>query len=229
MPGELGLPFDPKKTPVEGLREIAVGNEATTVAIKHASSLLTLNVNDLRGGDVFLFRRPDGGSWWKWADPIERYQSLLLTKEAARWRHVAILDGNFLVWDAMPKLDVRVRPLREVLRENQTITVVRPKAIIDPNRLSTSLLMFSDHDYRMFRLDTGGALANRLIYRLAPDQKQAKAPEEGSVICSIFVSNVLRRCTTAPFFRPLAITVPGDFAQDAMFDPVPIDWCRIRI
>jgi hypothetical protein len=158
-----------------------------------------------------MFRRPDSwtGRLQSNFDVIVRYQAALLPVDAARWRHVGVLDDHFQVWDAMPKLNVRSRPLREVLRERTVIAITRPQVPVDPVRLRTTLLMFSNHDYRM---------------SVVP-----KRSAEGAVICSIFASNVLRRTTRAALFRSLPIVVPGDFAHDPMFKPAPINWCQIAM
>ena len=227
MVAEFALPFSATTHAIENLPEVQLDEKMTLVAVRVERNLVSINVHDLRPGDVFLFRRPDG-----WVanirsrfDVIVRYQEAILAPEHSCWTHVGILDDNFQVWDAMPRLNVRCKSLREVLREGQVISIRRPRVDVDPIRLRTSLLMFSNHDYRIFRLETGGHLAARLIAR-AHDENN-KPPADGAVICSTFVAHVLRRTTTRPFFRQLPVVVPGDFAQDDMFQDVPLYWCKI--
>lgn len=227
MFAELAIPFSAKKNNFDLLPQISAGTQTTLVAIRAEDHSVTINIHDLRPGDVFLFRRPEGlvAGIASRLDVIVKYQAAILAPENSLWRHVGILDDNYQVWDAMPKLDVRSRPLREVLRDKATITIRRPQVEIDPIRLRTSLLSFSNHDYRIFRIETGGHLASRLLARTSGTK--VGTPTDGAVICSTFVSHVLRRTTTQPFFRSLPVVVPGDYASDKMFETVLIQWCRI--
>jgi hypothetical protein len=224
---ELALPFSAKNHTLENLAEISAGARASLVAVKSERHYLSLNIHDLRAGDVFLYRRPDGwaASLQSRFDVIIRYQAAILKAENSVWTHVGVLDDNLQVWDAMPRLNVRSRPLREVLREKTILSIRRPLVSIDPVRLRTSLLNFSNHDYRVFRIETGGQLASRLLARTADGR--GAVPAEGALICSTFVAHVLRRTAIHPFFRSLPIVVPGDFAQDEAFELVSIAWCKI--
>lgn len=191
-----------------------------------------MNYPQLQPGDVFLF---DGGK----PDPlvpraISRFQARIFADEssAVRWRHVGILDRNLQVWDAMPSLNVRARPLREVLVGVGRLCVVRPKKPVDPDRLSEGLLEFSRGQYKIFASDTGGELAKRLLDRLPKKgKKRAKArrqvPNPNFVICSTFVTYVLRYTTGYNFLKHCAVQVPGDFAVDKDFAFLELEWCRL--
>jgi hypothetical protein len=91
--------------------------------------------------------------------------------------------------------------------------------------------MLSNHQYRIFKLETGGHLITRLHHRTQgrrPGYRRHTAAE-GMFFCSIFVQTALRWTTRTAFFRTLPVVVPADFAVDPMFTAVPIQWCRITI
>ena len=236
---ELPLPFKNKKEDIDSLPEIYATRQATLVAVNFDGRNVSINFDELQPGDVILSRgaRPSISI----GDAIVAYQKVVLAAQYpwiaeghahAVWTHVALLDENHQVWDAMPGLNVRARPLREVLRENGTISVRRSQIYIDPGQLSSSLLHFSNETYRIFKLETGGSLAARFVARrsraLNGDAHSTRAmPSDKSVICSTFVSSVLRHATQTGFFRELEVVVPGDFSADRMFAPVGLRWCRI--
>jgi hypothetical protein len=222
MFSELLVPFDEAKFPLSQLEEVTGAHLSATVSVNCSGIFISLNFTDLKAGDVVLYREQAEDRF----DPIVAYQLLLHDSQAARWRHIGILDGQMLVWDAMPKLNVRCRPLRDWIAEPGCLSVFRPNCPVDPVRLATSLLMFSNHEYRFFKLDTGGQLVWRLLRR-ASAEPGSFVPPENSVVCSTFVYSVLRRATGQPFFRPLIVVTPADFADDQMFEPVAIAWRRV--
>jgi hypothetical protein len=80
MFGELALPFDAGKHPIEGIHKLGSVDPATVVAIEHDGHFISINIVDLRAGDVLMFRRPDGwtGRLQSNFDVIVRYQAALL-------------------------------------------------------------------------------------------------------------------------------------------------------
>jgi hypothetical protein len=80
MFGELALPFDAGKHPIEGTHKLGSVDPATVVAIEHDGHFISINIVDLRAGDVLMFRRPDGwtGRLQSNFDVIVRYQAALL-------------------------------------------------------------------------------------------------------------------------------------------------------
>ena len=203
-----------------GPRLDPLGPIYTQVAVAVGSRIVSLNVRDLRAGDVLLFRRPDPVK-----SPVFLYQSALFAGGAAGWTHCAILDENFSVWDSMPNRDVRQRSLRDVLREQCDLLVVRSSRAIDPVRLRVTLLQFSNHQYRVFRIETGGRLAARLLRAKLPASAGA---QDRHTICSLFVADVLRRVCRYPFFRSLPITLPADFLSDPDFARVRLAWHEVE-
>jgi hypothetical protein len=219
---ELPVPFDETKFPPSQLEEVNGGPVSTAVSVNCSGVFISLNFTDLKAGDIILYREQAEDRF----DPIVAYQLFLHESLAARWRHVGILDGQMLVWDAMPKLNVRCRPLRDWITEPGCLSFFRPKCPVDPMRLGTSLLMFSNYQWRIFRLDTGGQLVWRLLRRVGAETG-GFVPPDNSVVCSTFVSSVLRRATQQPFFRSHIVVTPADFADDEMFEPVAVAWRRV--
>ncbi|MCS3729715.1 hypothetical protein [Bradyrhizobium betae] len=174
----LAVPYVPSGEAIESLASLPRDALLSTVAVNVDGHLLSMNYPQLQPGDVFLF---DGGK----PDPllpraIPRFQARIFGDEAnvIKWRHVGILDRNFQVWDAMPSLNVRARPLREVLVDVGRICVVRPKKPIDPDRLSEGLLEFSRGQYRIFTSDTAGELVKRLLVRLPVKERSSSKQED---------------------------------------------------
>jgi len=102
---ELLLPFDPEAYSPAELQDPRLSGRLTVIAIQHEQDLVTVNVPDLRAGDVILFRNQR--RWLRDAfDPIVGYQRILFPPSAypnaAYWTHVGLLDENMQVWDAMP-------------------------------------------------------------------------------------------------------------------------------
>src|SRR4051812_22609478 len=113
MAGGVGLPFSSSGESIESLPTLPLDERASILAVKAGDHYVSINYPDLHAGDVFLFStgKPDP----LFRNVIEPFQEAVFnSRDVARWRHVGILDQNYLVWDAMPKLDVRSRPLREI-------------------------------------------------------------------------------------------------------------------
>lgn len=198
-----------------------LGPAFTQAAIVSGQHAATINVGDIRAGDVFLVGRASATNRFK--NPVYRYQRLLFDADTAQWTHCAVIDENLTVWDAMPSADVRSRPLRELLREAHRLRLVRPAVAPDPTLLRTSLLQFSNHSYRVLDIATLG----RLGARLARAGTWANpVTDDRTVMCSLFVSNVLRRSTKHGYFRRLPVVIPADFAADRDFADVPLHWCH---
>lgn len=225
MAGEISLPFKSLGLATEALTRVPFDSRISVVAIDHGGSYVSINYLDLLPGDVILF---DAGKFDPLVLPaIARYQNEVFHDlNVAKWKHVGILDDNLQVWDAMPGLDVRVRPLREILVPLSRICVRRPCVPVPVDELRDSLVRLSSVSTYRFGLDTGRGLASRLRARV-DDRVRPTAVESKRVICSVFVSNVLRRATKHPFFRSLPIVLPGDFVVDDQFTTVDLDWCCI--
>ncbi|MDP4022226.1 hypothetical protein Q8W71_06305 [Methylobacterium sp. NEAU 140] len=196
----------------------SLGALFTLCAVSFEGRTFSLNVADIRAGDVIIQSRPSIDQ----LNPVYRYQRLLFGADVARWTHCGIIDENLTVWDAMPGAHVRSRPLRVLLSESHRLKIVRPVIPPAPVGLRTSLLQFSNHQYSVFSVETVGRLGARLA-RAGPWPNPAT--NDGTVMCSLFVSDVLRRSTRHGFFRQLPIAVPADFATDADFTDVPLHWC----
>lgn len=112
------------------------------VAVKHGAGFVSLNVGDLRPGDVLLFRGRAKAS-----HIVRSAQRPLFDESTAEWTHCAIIDRNLSVWDARPDLNVGCRALNDLLRSSHTITAVRPVVEVDPARLERSLVEFSGQSY----------------------------------------------------------------------------------
>lgn len=223
----LSLPFE--GTP-STLGSIAAKGRYSVIGIKAGDFTVTINVNDIKAGDVVAFSAIRSGFVPFFVDPIISYQKAVLAAEHATWSHVGIIDQNFIVWDAMPQANVRRRPLAEVLREKRVIRILRPYVEIDAGMLEKALIFFSNDAYSLFKAETGGRLAARLL-REQTDKILASTPmvlpAESVVICSSFVSKVLRRASRYPFFSQLPVTVPADFIASGDFAPIPLAWKRI--
>jgi hypothetical protein len=193
------------------------------VAVDHDGEYVSINYPDILPGDVVLF---DVDKFDPLVTPvIAAYQNEIFgDPNIARWRHVGIMDDNFQVWDAMPALDVRVRPLREVLNALARVCVRRPVAPIDADLLRDSLMQMSSKSTYKFNYDTGRGLVNRLRRRAGTNEATAKAVS-GDVICSNFVERVLFRATGKEFFKKLPIVLPADYMVHAQFRAIDLHWC----
>jgi hypothetical protein len=227
MAGVIALPFASTGTATSTITRLPFDSRASVVAIHHHNEYVSLNYIDLKPGDVILF---DVGKFDPLVTPaIARYQNRIFgNPDTARWKHVGILDDNFQVWDAMPELNVRVRPLREILVPLSRICIRRSLQEIDVHRLRDSLIKLSSANEYKFSIHTGGALLSRLRARVDQGHLE-KGLKSNKVICSMFVANVLRRATLHPYFKKLPIVLPGDFmASDNEFRTVELEWCCIE-
>jgi hypothetical protein len=219
----IALPFNSNGYAASTLARIPFDTRASIVAVDHEGEYVSINYPDLRPGDVILF---DMDKFDPLFTPmIAVYQSeIFKDSKIARWRHVGILDDNYQVWDAMPGLDVRVRPLREVLSALSRVCVRRPVSPIDVNLLRDSLMQISSKSKYRFNYDTGKGLVSRLRKRGDTTSMTAKAIS-GDVICSNFVEKVLWRASGKVFFSKLPIVLPADYMVSREFRSVDLHWC----
>ena len=181
-------PYDKNKTPLNGLETIEGVRPVTTIALMYDEQLISINCNELRPGDVFLFHNSEKKPGLDDL-AISAYQEAVSGSSASKWQHVAILDEAYNIWDAMPSSHVRCRPLRDVLSETAEILIVRPQVDIDSAKLSRSLLKFSRGSYRIYSMHTGFLLLRRLGGRLIPAlhrPSSIKKAQNRIVICVVF-------------------------------------------
>lgn len=224
MPGEISLPFKSNGIATSALKKLPFDSKASALTVDHGGEYITVNYLDLLPGDVILF---DTGKFDPILTPsISRYQEQVLKdKNDARWKHVGILDDNLLVWDAMPSLDVRSRPLREVLTPLSRICIRRSRIVIDVDKLRDALLQVSNTTQYRFATKINAALALRLLTKRLGKRKWKAEFTPKKVVCSIFVATVLWRATGHDFIPDVPIVVPGDFASDPDFQAIEVEWC----
>lgn len=225
MAGDIALPFSSSGYKIDALKKIPFDKVASVVAIDHDGDFVTINYRDLQPGDVILFDTDKFDPLMMPAIAVYQNQIFKNTR-IARWRHVGILDDNFQVWDAMPKLDVRVRPLREVLSSLSRICVRRPLKNIDADLLRDALMQLSSKSKYKFNIDYGKGLATRLRKRIPPNKSITRSMTS-DVICSEFVDRVLLRATKHQFFEKLPIVVPADYFVDDEFETINLHWCHM--
>lgn len=218
MPSVCVTPFDVTAPLPEETATIAE-SLFSQVAIKHGDAFVSLNVDEIRPGDVIVF---EGHS--KASSNLRVAQTYLFGASTASWTHCAIIDQNFSIWDAMPGEHVRCRALSDLLRRSERITAVRPVPVVYPERLGRSLLQFSDGLYRPFRIQTGG----RFLARLAgAGVFNPPMVQDRDTVCSLFVANVLRHATRYGFFADLPLALPPDFLTHSDFTLLPLRWARL--
>lgn len=207
-------------SPVPSTKSRVARRLFSQTAVKHGASFVSINVDELKAGDVLLFQASTKAS-----AAVALVQLSFFDQWTARWTHCGILDENFSVWDAMPRSNVRCRSLSDVLRRRETLAVVRPLTHIDPKQLSRSLVEFSDGAYRV-QIQTGKRLAAR---RLGVDASIRLPVSDRSTLCSLFVADVLRHSTKHGFFAGLPIALPADFLTDPDFAEVPLRWTTLEV
>jgi hypothetical protein len=189
-------------------------------------NMFSIDFEKLRAGDVVLFRSQHT------ADVIsnlliEKYQGVFTVPSAAFWTHVGILDADLCVWDAVPNKNVRTRVLRDILSEKSMISFWRPAFEIDVNKLTSSILAFSNMPYSIFNISTGGRLLARLA-RAGYSGYQLLATNDESVICSLYVHQVLKRSSGKNLFPNLPIVTPSDFASISEFRLIELRWQKCK-
>jgi hypothetical protein len=229
MGGEISLPFKSNGIATTALKKLPFDSRASELAVVHDGEYVTINYRDLQPGDVILF---DMGKFDPLKTPaIARYQEKVLeNKNDARWKHVGILDENFLIWDAMPSLNVRSRTLHEVLKPLSRICARRPLIPIDVDRLRDGLLALSNDTKYKFSPRKTAALAVRLLRKRLPTKRWIPDFAPAKVVCSEFVGHVLWRATGGNdgghvFVEKQPIIIPGDFASDPEFRTIELEWC----
>ena len=123
----------------------------------------------------------------------------------------------------MPNAHIKQTPLREVLENDGLLAVLRFQQTVAPFALARALISMSRSNYNILRIETGGRLLARLAGRLPGGANAA----DQSVICSVFVANVLKMATGKSVLANVLIATPADFAASEEFSTVELEWCRV--
>jgi hypothetical protein len=178
------------------------------------------NVDQWRPGDVVVFR----AAMISKSLPIVAYQKLVFgSDDAAWWPHVGIYDGQGVVWDAVPKYNVRHRTVAQVLQqERRTLSLRRyPASPIDPQRLAAFLAMQGQN------YSATSPVIRRLLLARAGLARTPKVLgiNEQDIICSQLVDRALSFAIQG-YRTPYIVPLPGDYMHATEFADVATYWCR---
>jgi hypothetical protein len=182
------------------------------------------NIDDWRPGDILAYRSSSALPAPAEAAIIAYQTAVFGFVEPRLWTHVAIYDGNGLIWDAMPNVGVRQNTVAHALRTaGDTVSLRRwvNAPPISAHALATFLMQQLHLVYSLSTRQTMALLAQRLAGSSA-----SKVPiTERDVFCSSLVTRVFNAVVPG-FSFPHRIALPGDFLHLADYDEVDLYWCR---
>jgi hypothetical protein len=177
----------------------------------------SINLEDLRCGDVILY---DGSTK---THPVSTIQRVRFSAHHSLTTHVGIFDDSLTIWEANPNKNVSLSSISDLIRSDKRISVKRPIVQIECRNLSKNLLDLANSTYRVdFNLGLSSFMGPS-----GSVEKTGLPPKY--VVCSTFVSYVLRRTTKASFFHDVLTVFPAHFASSDQFVDIPIRWQRIAL
>jgi hypothetical protein len=192
------------------------------LCVSHEGVNLTINVEDLRPGDVVCFV---GG---KKSYAVSMLQSFFLPEKASRITHVGILDSRLNLWEANPSKHITKLSIKDLISGGRTIAVVRPTARFSAAEIDAAIGFFAGSKYR-FTIEDAGSLLTRA---LSKRKNEVNFYQEGieSAYCSSFVVHCLSLASGSAILKDLPLVFPGDFVdREESFLPVDLRWAAVEI